>query len=170
MDGSRHFKSNSSGWAFIIYKNGKVFHQDFGEVPVIFEHQYEQFAFSQLMKFVMQKDISSIQIYTDALNLKNSIDKVGHWMPEALKYEPTLVEKQIDLKTVLALNLSTNKLENISINHIKNEKESSELIINENIPEEHWSEAKNRLEIITPLLNKQTTKDEIEDIAIKNNL
>lgn len=80
------------------------------------------------------------------------------------------IKKQIDLKTVLALNLSTNKLENISINHIKNEKESSELIINENIPEEHWSEAKNRLEIITPLLNKQTTKDEIEDIAIKNNL
>jgi putative transposase len=80
------------------------------------------------------------------------------------------IKKQIDLKTVLALNLSTNKLENISINHIKNEKESSELIINENIPEEHWIEAKNRLEIITPLLNKQTTKDEIENIAIKNNL
>ncbi|MGE4382007.1 MAG: Mu transposase C-terminal domain-containing protein [Arcobacter sp.] len=80
------------------------------------------------------------------------------------------IKKQIDLKTVLALNLSTNKLENISINHIKNEKESSELIINENIPEEHWTEAKNRLEIITPLLNKQTTKDEIENIAIKNNL
>lgn len=80
------------------------------------------------------------------------------------------IKKQIDLKTVLALNLSTNKLENISINHIKNEKESSELIINENIPEEYWTEAKNRLEIITPLLNKQTTKDEIEDIAIKNNL
>lgn len=80
------------------------------------------------------------------------------------------IKKQIDLKTVLALNLSTNKLENISINHIKNEKESSELIINENIPEEHWIEAKNRLEIITPLLHKQTTKDEIENIAIKNNL
>lgn len=80
------------------------------------------------------------------------------------------IKKQIDLKTVLALNLSTNKLENIFINHIKNEKEPSELIINENIPEEHWTEAKNRLEIITPLLNKQTTKDEIEDIAIKNNL
>lgn len=98
MDGSLHFKSNSSGWGFIVYKNGKVFYQDFGEVPVIFEHQYEQFAFSQLMKFVMGKEISSIQIYTDALNLKNSIDKVGHWMPEALKYEPNLVEKQIDLK------------------------------------------------------------------------
>ena len=80
------------------------------------------------------------------------------------------IKKQIDLKTVLALNLSTNKLENVSINHIKNEKKSSELIINENIPEEHWNEAKNRLEIITPLLNKQTTKDEIEDVAIKNNL
>ncbi|MBY0541587.1 MAG: DDE-type integrase/transposase/recombinase [Campylobacterales bacterium] len=80
------------------------------------------------------------------------------------------IKKQIDLKTVLALNLSTNKLENVSINHIKNEKESFELIINENIPEEHWNEAKNRLEIITPLLNKQTTKDEIEDVAIKNNL
>lgn len=80
------------------------------------------------------------------------------------------IKKQIDLKTVLALNLSTNKLENVSINYIKNEKESSRLIINENIPEEHWAEAKNRLEIIKPLLNKQTTKDEIEDIAIKNNL
>ena len=71
------------------------------------------------------------------------------------KYE---IRKQIDLKTVLALNLLTNKLENISINHIKNEKESSDLIINEDIPEEHWIEAKNRLEIITPLLEKQTTK------------
>ena len=85
MDGSRHFKSNSSGWAFIIYKNGKVFHQDFGEVPVIFEHQYEQFAFSQLMKFVMQKDISSIQIYTDALNLKNSIENISNDSGEADK-------------------------------------------------------------------------------------
>jgi putative transposase len=80
------------------------------------------------------------------------------------------IKKQIDLKTVLALNLFTNKLENISINHIKNEQESSNLIINENIPEEHWIEAKNRLEIITPLLEKQTTKNEIEDIATKNNL
>ncbi|MDN5042277.1 DDE-type integrase/transposase/recombinase [Aliarcobacter butzleri] len=80
------------------------------------------------------------------------------------------IKKQIDLKTVLALNFSTNKLENISINDIQNKKESSELIINENIPEEHWVEAKNRLEIITPLLNKQTTKNEIENIAIKNNL
>lgn len=83
------------------------------------------------------------------------------------KYE---IRKQIDLKTVLALNLLTNKLENISINHIKNEKESSDLIINEDIPEEHWIEAKNRLEIITPLLEKQTTKNELEDIATKNNL
>jgi len=98
MDGSRHFKSNSSGWGFIVYKNGKVFHQDFGEVPVIFEHQYEQFAFSQLMKFVMQNDIENIQIYTDALNLKNSIDKVGHWMPEVLKYEPSLSDKEINVK------------------------------------------------------------------------
>ena len=68
------------------------------------------------------------------------------------------------------MNLFTNKLENISINHIKNEKESSNLIINEDIPEEHWIEAKNRLEIITPLLEKQTTKNELEDIATKNNL
>lgn len=80
------------------------------------------------------------------------------------------IKKQIDLKTVLALNLFTNKLENISINHIKNEQELSNLIINENIPEEHWLEAKNRLEIITSLLEKQTTINEIENIANKNNL
>lgn len=80
------------------------------------------------------------------------------------------IKKQIDLKTVLALNLLTSKLENISINHIKNEKTSSQLIINEDIPEEHWIEAKNRLYIITPLLEKRTTKNEIEDIANKNNL
>lgn len=98
MDGSRHFKSNSSGWGFIIYKNGKVFHQAFGEVPVIFEFQYEQFAFSQLMKFIMSSGIASIQIYTDALNLKNSIDKVGDYKPEVLKYEPELILKDIDVK------------------------------------------------------------------------
>lgn len=98
MDGSRHFRSNSSGWGFIIYKNSKVFHQDFGEVPVCFEHQYEQFAFSQLMKFVMNSGIESIQIYTDALNLKNSIDKVGDWKPEVIQYEPNLQLKEINLK------------------------------------------------------------------------
>lgn len=97
MDGSRHFKSSSSGWSFIIYKNGKVFHQDFGEVPVIFEFQYEQFAFSQLMKFVMSSGIETIQIYTDALNLKNSIDKVGDYKPEVLKYEPKLKFKDINI-------------------------------------------------------------------------
>lgn len=31
------------------------------------------------------------------------------------------IKKQIDLKTILGLNLLTSKLENISINHIKNE-------------------------------------------------
>lgn len=98
MDGSRHFKSNSSGWGFIIYKNAKVFHQDFGEVPVQFEHKYEQFAFSQLMKFVMSSGIENIQIYTDALNLKNSIDKISDWKPEVLKYEPMLTLKDINLK------------------------------------------------------------------------
>ena len=80
------------------------------------------------------------------------------------------IKKQIDLKTILALNLLTGKLENISINDIKNKKQSSNLIINEDIPEEHWIEAKNRLEIITPLLEKKTTKNQIEDIANKNNL
>lgn len=98
MDGSRHFRSNSSGWGFILYKNSKVFHQDFGEVPVCFEHQYEQFAFSQLMKFVMNSGIENIQIYTDALNLKNAIDKVGDWKPEVLQYEPNLQLKDINLK------------------------------------------------------------------------
>lgn len=98
MDGSRHFKSNSSGWGFIIYKNAKVFHQDFGEVPLQFEHKYEQFAFAQLMKFVMNSGIDNIQVYTDALNLKNVIDKVGDWKPEVLQYEPHLVLKEINLK------------------------------------------------------------------------
>lgn len=98
VDGSRHFRSNSSGWGFIVYKNSKIFHQDFGEVPVCFEHKYEQFAFSQLMKFVMNAGIENIQIYTDALNLKNSIDKVGDWKPEVLKYEPQLKLKEINLK------------------------------------------------------------------------
>lgn len=98
MDGSRHFKSNSSGWGFIVYKNGKVFHQAFGEVPVIFEFQYEQFAFAQLMKFIMSSGIETIQIYTDALNLKNSIDKVGDYKPEVLKYEPELQLKNINVK------------------------------------------------------------------------
>ena len=80
------------------------------------------------------------------------------------------IKKQIDLKTILGLNLLTSKLENISINHIRNEQKSSKVIMNEDIPEEHWIEAKNRLEIITPLLEKKTTKNEIEDIANKNNL
>lgn len=80
------------------------------------------------------------------------------------------IKKQVDLKTVLALNLSTNKLENILINHIENEQETPTIIINENIPEIYWDEAKERLKIITPLLNKQTTKIEINDIAEKHNL
>lgn len=98
MDGSRHFKSNSSGWGFIIYKNAKVFHQDFGEVPVCFGNQYEQFAFSQLMKFVMSSEVNNIQIYTDALNLKNSVDKIGDWKPEVLKYEPDITLNEINVK------------------------------------------------------------------------
>ena len=98
VDGSRHFRSNSSGWAFVIYQNGKVIHQNFGEVPIVFEHQYEQYAFSQLMKLVMEENITSIQIYTDALNLKNSIDKIGDWKPEVLKYEPNIILKDINLK------------------------------------------------------------------------
>lgn len=98
VDGSRHFKSNSSGWSFVLYKNDKIFHQDFGEVPLRFEHQFEQFAFSQLMKFVMNSGIKIIHVYTDSLNLKNSIDKTGDWMQEVLKYEPILTLKKINFK------------------------------------------------------------------------
>ena len=80
------------------------------------------------------------------------------------------IKKYIDLKNILALNLTTNKLENIYINYIKNEQETPSLIIHEDIPESYWEEAKKRLEIISILLEKKTTKQEINEIAIKNNL
>ena len=80
------------------------------------------------------------------------------------------IKKYVDLKNILALNLATNKLENIYINYIKNEQETPSLIIHEDIPESYWEEAKKRLEIISILLEKKTTKQEINEIAIKNNL
>lgn len=77
------------------------------------------------------------------------------------------IKKYVDLKNILALNLATNKLENIYINYIKNEQETPSLIIHEDIPESYWEEAKKRLEIISPLVGKSIiAKEEIEKIRL----
>ena len=77
-----------------------------------------------------------------------------------LKDQEYIVFKQLDLKSVIAINQKTNKKETLLITHLQREpEEESKHIYYEDIPDKDWEEAKKRLKIIQPILDKEKTKE-----------
>ncbi len=78
-----------------------------------------------------------------------------------LQDQEYIVFKQLDLKSVIAINQKTNKKETLLITHLQSEpKEDPKHIYYEDIPDKDWEEAKKRLKIIQPILEKEKTKEE----------
>ncbi len=82
--------------------------------------------------------------------------------------------KEIDLSTVFAKNLQTEETEKIPISEIEFIEEHEENshksnIDSELIPDKHWEIAKQRLEIIKPLIKPDRNKKEVLEVARKHN-
>lgn len=82
--------------------------------------------------------------------------------------------KEIDLSTIFAKNLQTEETEKIPISEIEFIEELEENshkpnIDSELIPDKHWEIAKQRLEIIKPLIKPDRKKKEVLEVARKHN-
>lgn len=82
--------------------------------------------------------------------------------------------KEIDLSTIFAKNLQTEETEKIPISEIEFIEEHEENshkpnIDSELIPDKHWEIAKQRLEIIKPLIKPDRKKKEVLEVAKKHN-
>lgn len=85
--------------------------------------------------------------------------------------EEVIVKRQIDFKTIMILHDNTTEI--VDIENIASEAneetglQASHLV---EFTESQWDEAKKRFEIISPLLNKYRTKEDVDDIATVNAL
>lgn len=86
--------------------------------------------------------------------------------------EEVIVKRQIDFKTIMILH-DDNTTEIVDIENITSEANEETVL---QVPhlveftESQWDEAKKRLEIISPLLNKHRSKEDVDDIATVNAL
>lgn len=68
IDGSFHTKSGTGGWGFLIKnEKGEMIHSDSGAVPNEFKTEYEQYAFTQMMTYVVANNINNIHVKTDLM-------------------------------------------------------------------------------------------------------
>lgn len=86
--------------------------------------------------------------------------------------EEVIVKRQIDFKTIM-IQHDDNTTEIVDIENITSEANVETVLQESHLVEftdSQWSEAKKRLEIISPLLNKYRTKEDVEDIATAKGL
>lgn len=80
VDGSYHNKSKTGGWGFVIYENNHILYEKYGQIPSKYHYKFEEYAFIQLLIFLTEKKIETIEVYTDCLDMQKNWLKNPTWL------------------------------------------------------------------------------------------
>jgi ribonuclease HI len=94
VDGSYHDKSKTGGWGFIIYENDNVLYERYGQIPKKYSLKFEEYAFVQLLLFIVEKKFQNIDVYTDCLHMQKNWIEEQSWLKKFEFFDERIIFPQ----------------------------------------------------------------------------